>query len=347
MEKQFNLSALKLPTKAIPSVIDKKSSKGYIGWGKDNKMPQYLFDTYLGCSELQSLVNTISDYILGSGIDSNYNLESDNGDTLEEVIQKCILDYILFGGFSVECIRNKANQIVRINYVNVMNVRIDECITTAYISNDWSSWNAKNLVTLPLFDKKTLQPHFVMYYRGTITRNINPIPIWFSGLKSAETLIETRNFNLNNITNNFSANGMLALNGVELSQKELKDITDEVENNFCGSDNAGKIVVVNNPNAEGKIEFTRLQPDNTADLYTALQENATNDLYVSFRINKMLLGQNVQTGFSQMEFENAYKLFDATVIKPLQNNIMKQFAQLGIEITFKPFKIDWTDGTVQ
>ena len=67
----------------------------------------------------------------------------------------------------------------------------------------------------------------------------------------------------------------------------------------------------------------------------------------SFRINKMLVGQNVQTGFSQMEFENAYKLFDATVIKPLQNNIRKVFEQIGIEIEFKPFKIDWSDGTIQ
>ena len=48
-----------------------------------------------------------------------------------------------------------------------------------------------------------------------------------------------------------------------------------------------------------------------------------------------------------MEFENAYKLFAATVIKPLQNNIRKIFAQIGIEIEFKPFKIDWSDGTIQ
>lgn len=346
MEK-LNLSALNLPTKAIPSVIDRKSSRDYVNWGKDNKLPQYLFDTYLGCSELQSLVNTISDYILGAGIESNYSLESDNGDTLEEVIQKCILDYVLFGGFSVECIRNKVEQVVRVNYVNVMNIRVNEALTTAYISNEWNTWSAKDLVTLPLFNKKKQQAHFILYYRGALTRNINPIPIWFSGLKSAETLIETRNFNLNNITNNFSANGMLALNGVELSQEELKRVTEEVESNYSGSDNAGRIIVVNNPNQEGKVEFTRLQPDNTADLYAALQENATNDLYVSFRINKMLVGQNVQTGFSQMEFENAYKLFDATVIKPLQNNIRKVFAQIGIEIEFKPFKIDWSDGTIQ
>ena len=150
MEK-LNLSALNLPTKAIPSVIDRKSSRGYVNWGKDNKLPQYLFDTYLGCSELQSLVNTISDYILGAGIESNYSLESDNGDTLEEVIQKCILDYVLFGGFSVECIRNKVEQVVRVNYVNVMNIRVDEALTTAYISNEWNTWSARDLVTLPLF----------------------------------------------------------------------------------------------------------------------------------------------------------------------------------------------------
>lgn len=344
---KIELSSLKLPATVVPSIIDKKSSRDYVYWGQDNKLPQYLFDTYLNCSELQSLVNTVSDYILGSGIETDYSLISDQDETLEEIIQKCILDYILFGGFTVECIRNKVEQVVKINYVNVMNVRVDEGLTTAYISNQWNSYSPKNLVSLPLFKRNKNQSHFILYYRGSLTRNINPIPVWFSGLKSAETLVQTRSFNLNNIINNFSANGILAFNGVEIQGEEMKKLTNEVEGSFCGSENAGRLLVVNNQSADGKVEFTRLQPDNTADLYTALQENATNDLYVAFRINKMLVGQNVQTGFSNMEFENAFKLFDATVIKPLQSNIKKVFSSIGIEISFKPFKIDWSDGSVQ
>ena len=326
----------------VPDIVDKKTSKGYVNWGDDNKLPDYLWDSYLKCSNLQSIVNTVTDYIIGEGIDTTYNFISDDDETLEEVVKKATLDYILFGGFALECIRNSKGNIVRVNYQNVMNIRVNEELTTAYLSNKWGSWNGKNIITLPLFDKKELQPHFVFYYRGAITRNINPIPIWVSALKSVEVLNQTRTFNLSNITNNFSGGALISFNGTQLKSKEMKEIKEKLEEGYTGSNNAGKLLVVNNPNGEGKVEIVRLQPDNMGDLYKGLQESSVDDLFVAFRCNPILLGKNdTNGGFNKQEFAEAYKLYDQTVIKPLQNNIIKGFKKLDLEISFKPFKINW------
>ena len=327
----------------VPDVVDKKTNRNWISWGDNNKLPNYLWDCYLKCSNLQAIVNNITNYIFGEGIETEYSLLSDDDETIEEVIQKCVLDYIIFGGFAVECIRNIKGNIVRVNYQDVQNVRVNEELTTAYLSNKWGSYTAKDVVALPLFNSKEQQDHFIMYYRGNITRNINPIPIWVSALKSVEVLNQTRNFNLNNITNNFSGGAVISFNGMQLKTKEMKEIKENVEQKYTGTENAGKVLVVNNPNGEGKIEVTRLQPDNMGDLYKNLQDSSEHDLFVSFRINPMLLGLNESTGFAAQEFENAYVLFNTTVIKPIQNDFIKVFRKLGIEIAFKQFRIKWKE----
>lgn len=346
MENTENIIEFKFGKESVivPEIVDKKTSKGYVNWGEDNKLPDYLWDSYLKCSNLQSIVNTVSDYIIGSGIESTYTFLSDEDETIEEVVKKITLDYILFGGFALECIRNAKGDVVRVNYQNVMNVRVDEELTTAYLSNKWGSWSGKNIITLPLFDKREKQPHFLFYFRGNITRNINPIPLWISALKSVEVLNQTRTFNLNNITNNFSGGAVITFDGTQIKSKEMKKIKEKLEAGYTGSDNAGKMLVVNNPNGEGKVEVTRLQPDNMGDLYRNLQDSSKDDLFVSFRVNPILLGKNdTNGGFNKQEFAEAYKLYNATVILPLQNNIVKCFKKIGLDITFKPFKIDWED----
>lgn len=320
----------------IPDVIDKRTSKKYINWGEDNKLPNYLWDNYLSCSNLQSIVNTISDFVIGEGVEDNFTQKEFNDN-----IQKWVTDYILFGGFAVECIRNKAGVIVQANYVNVMNVRVDEELTTAYLSNNWGSWSGKNVIELPLYDDKEKQPHFIYYFRGNITRNINPVPMYIASLKSIEILNNVKNFHLNNLTNGFTASTLINLNDGNIKTKELKEIKQQLEEKFTGSSNAGKFILINGGDKEHEATVARLDADNFGDLYKALSESSVNDLFVAFRMNPMLVGVNVQTGFSKEEFENAFALYNSTVITPIKNIFIKHFEKLGITISFKDFKINW------
>mgnify|MGYP002515506083 FL=1 len=326
----------------ISHTIDRKTSKKYINWGEMNNMPQYLWDSYLQCSNLQALVNTVVDYINGDGIETTFT-NYDDTETLNDVIKKCTFDLVLFGGFAVECLRDSNKNITQINYINVMNVRVDEDLTTAFLSNQWGSWSGKDVKTLPLFNSKRLQSHFILYYRGNITRNINPVPMWFASLKSVEVLNESRNYNLNNIKNNFNANTIIALNGTSIKSSEMEEIKEKLKAGYSGSDNAGKTLLINNTNSEGKVEITKLDNDKTVDLYKSVQESSIDDLYVAFRINPLLVGINQQTGFNQQDFANSYKLYDKTVVSPLQNQIIKVFNNIGVEITFNKFVIIWED----
>lgn len=320
----------------IPDVIDKKTSKKYINWGEDNKLPNYLWDNYLSCSNLQSIVNTIKDFVVGEGVEVSFTQKN-----ISDTIEKCVIDYIIFGGFAVECLRNSMGHIVQCNYVNVMNVRVDEELTTAYLSNNWGSWSGKNVIELPLYDESGNQPHFIYYFRGNITRNINPVPMYIASLKSIEILNNVKNFHLNNLVNGFTASTIINLNDGNIKTRELAEIKKQLEEKFTGSSNAGKFILMNGGDKEHAATVERLDADNFGDLYKALTESSVNDLFVAFRINPMLVGVNVATGFSKEEFENAFALYNSTMITPLKNTFINQFEKLGIGVSFKDFKINW------
>lgn len=326
-------------------VIDRRNSKGsYVNWGDDNKLPQFIWDQYLKCSDLQSLVNTTVDYIVGNKIvveKPDYLLGSE---PIEDIIYRCIMDYVLFGGFAVSCVRNNAgDRIVRIKYQNVMNVRVDEELTIGYLCNNWSNWTAKNIIKLPLYNKEGNQPQFLLYYRGSITRGINPIAMWQSALKSVEVLNNTRLYNLRNIQNNFAANVLISLNGTSIKSKELAEIKDKLSAGYEGAENAGKTLLINNANTEGKVEVTRLDSDKSADIYKNVQESSIDDLYGAFRINKVLIGKNINTGFSRVEYKDIYAIYKATVIEPLRMQINRVFGAIGVGVNYEDLKIDWSE----
>lgn len=320
----------------VPDVVDKKTSKKYINWGEDNKLPNYLWDNYLSCSNLQAIVNTVVDFVIGEGIDTVFSQKD-----FAENIQKWVTDYILFGGFTVEALRNRNGDIAQLNYINVMNVRVDEELTTAFLSNNWGSWSGKDIIELPLYKEDEKQPHFIYYFRGNITRNINPIPMYIASLKSIEILNNVKNFHLNNLTNGFTASTIINLNDGTIKTRELSEIKKQLEEKFTGSSNAGKFILMNGGDKEHEATVVRLDADNFGDLYKALTVSSENDLYVAFRINPMLVGVNVQTGFSKEEFENAFALYNSTVITPIKNIFIKQFEKLGVPVSFRDFKINW------
>lgn len=320
----------------VPDVVDKKTSKKYINWGEDNKLPNYLWDNYLSCSNLQAIVNTVVDFVIGDGIDTVFS-QNDFADN----IQKWVTDYILFGGFAVEALRNRNGDIAQLNYINVMHVRVDEELTTAFLSNNWGSWSGKDIIELPLYKDDEKQPHFIYYFRGNITRNINPIPMYIASLKSIEILNNVKNFHLNNLTNGFTASTIINLNDGTIKTRELSEIKKQLEERFTGSSNAGKFILMNGGDKEHEATVVRLDADNFGDLYKALTVSSENDLYVAFRINPMLVGVNVQTGFSKEEFENAFALYNSTVITPIKNIFIKQFEKLGVPVSFRDFKINW------
>lgn len=323
----------------IPNVIDVKGNSRYVKWGKDNKLPQYLYDSFLQVSNLQSVLLTYNDYICGADIDSEFVLLNTDDETIQETVKKAVMDYLIFGTFALECIRNAHGDIVDVLYQDARNVRISEDFTTAYLASEWGSFSGKNVAELPLWDKKQKQTHFIYFYTGN-SRGWYGTPLYFSALKSVEILKQCRNFHLNNLLNNFSANAIITFcNGIP-SKTVQDEIHKNIENSFCGTENASRLFINFCDDKDKAPKIERLTEDKFGDLYKALADSSVEDIYQACRINKMLLGANVQTGFSRQEFDECSELFNTTVIKPIQRDIEKAFQKLGINIRFNKYTME-------
>ena len=336
---EFSSVALTPSGPVVPDIMDRKTNKEYVNWGEDNKLPDYLWDNYLKCSNLQAIVNTVVDYVCGDRIViGNFPYEN-----IEDDIRNAAFDYVLFGGFAFECIRNRVGDIVRVNHIGVSHIRVDEELTTAFIAPRWNQYSSKDITKLPLYNPKEKQDHFVLYFRGNITRGINPVPCYISALKSIEILNNTRNFHLRNLENGFTSSVVISLNNGIIKQRELEKIKEDLEANYTGSSNAGKVIIVNAQDKEHAPTIERLQADNFGDLYKSLSESSVNDIFIAFRINPVLLGTNVSGGFNPVEYQNIFEMYNRTFVRPMQHSIAKVLEKIGIDVKFEKFKIDWVE----
>lgn len=290
----------------------------YVGWGLDNHFPQYILRLVQSVGELNAIILQIHNYVCASTPQNKY----------KDVVDRLVMDFLLFGGFVCKVSKSIDGSEKYLYYVDIANYRTNEDGDVYFCKE------GTNFEKVEPTEQTTYH-----YYKGTNHRSFYPLPIWYSGLKSAEILNNIRMFNLNNIKNNFSSSGIVSIKGSTLSSQQMKELKKRIETTFCGAKNAGRVLVVNDNSNESKIEFTRIQPDNLADLYKSLQESAQDDLYIAFRINKMLLGENIMSGFSNQEFGDAFKLFNNSVVIPIQKQIERFLLQCGINYTFEQTQI--------
>ena len=92
MEKQ-NFAIIENRTKIIPVMDEVKiTGKKYMGFGKDNQYPQYLFSLYRNSTILQSVINGIVDYAVGQGVKSLFLTEQVNtdGETWDDIMKNLV-----------------------------------------------------------------------------------------------------------------------------------------------------------------------------------------------------------------------------------------------------------------
>lgn len=336
-------------TKQVPLPTESAStgSTGYIRWGTDNKYPEYLWSLYLNSSMLTSIISSYVDYIIGEGIENKTTFQAAcnrKGETLEEVIKKIAFDYVLFGGFSFQVILNQFNKVAEVNWIDFRKVRINEDEDTVYY-NDWSGKKRKQTVTYPRFNPMAKQASSIFYFKGHITREHYPIQSYVGAIKSLEISTQIPEFHLNQIVNNFAPSVVINMNnGSGLAEDEVKEIQDKFNEKFLGTTNAGKIVLSFNDDLSHKTTIERVPEDQYDQKYQSLAESVKKDVYAAFRINPILLGLNdTNGGFNSEEFAEAFKLFNKTVISPIQKDIIDSMEKvLGKGcIEFKPFQIEW------
>lgn len=318
------------------------NGKDYVLFGEMNDMPQTYYDCYTDCSILQSVINAVTDYISGSGINTNEMTINRNGDNLTTIIKKATLDYVIFGAMALQVIRNKMGEIAEINWIDVRNVRLDEDGKKVYYAKNWGKYT-RNVKAFDRWNTAEMYPSSIFYYKNPKSRSVYGNPIWGGALRDVLTLVEASKQNYTNMLNQFSPNVLISFNNGAPTEEIQDEVEDLINKKFSGAD-GNKIMVSWSDSKEYAPEVTSFQTEDYTNKYIAVMNAAQNNILAAFRMSAQLAGISTQaTGFSDIEYENSFKVFKETVIKPMQSEIEAAFKALGFDFVLKEFQISFNN----
>lgn len=335
-----SFSAVTLPSYSEPSYDESVSGRGYIEWGRRNDFPEYLWSVYRRCSTLQSIINGYADYTAGSEIINNSPFTGENpvGDTIEDVIKRIILDLWVYGGYALQVFYNQFGVPIYTAYIDISKVRINREYTKAYLIDDFQSFkngrHTRNILEFDLFgclsvEERAIKGSEILFYKGQKTKGYYPVCDYISALISAEIQIEIKKYHFNNISNGMLSGTVINFNNAENVADEVKEqIEAGIKSKFTGSGGAGELIIAWNEDKDHEITISKLEDDNFDSKFTSLAESTRDDLFISMRAQPVLFGLNVQTGFNEQEFNEAFNLANKTTILPKQNEIVRCFNRI-------------------
>jgi hypothetical protein len=114
--------------------------------------------------------------------------------------------------------------------------------------------------------------------------------------------------------------------GVPPTEEAEQDIINRIQDTYTGTDNAGKMLVnfVNAPERTPQVDT--LGGDNLGDQFIQLEQSILNQILAGHRVTSPLLvgirGENQGLGSNSNEILEAFKVFENTVIHPIQECII-------------------------
>ena len=341
-----------IQSNSIDNTEKKVNGKDFISWGEDNRYSQFLWNCYNDCPTLQSVINATTDYVCGDDITCNLpqfeETVNNQGETIRDIVQKIVMDYVIFGAFAVQVIRNMLGQVAEIYWVDINKLRSDEKNEVFFYSDDWGkSYGRVKYNVYPKFGPNDSNPTSIFYYKGNKTRSVYGVPMWNASVKNVMIDIAITDFHQNEINNNFMGSKVISFNNGTPDDNLKAEIERNLNEKFSGAGNAGRILISFAESRDNAPEIYDLGTDNFDTRYETLEKRNKEQIFVAFRCTPTLCGMIAENnGFSTNEYRDSYKLFNKTVIKPIQVSVIDAFDKiLGVKdsITIAPFTIEFDD----
>lgn len=328
--------------------------QGFINWGTMNDFPQMLTGLYYSSSTHKSCVDFLVTAICGEGIDTD-SMMPNYGETWDSFINKLAMDLVLFGGYAFQVIMNKDGKTYSFFHEPFNNVRCgnpdeDGNISEMWVCKDWTETAKNRPFILPRFgfneDEKIEKGKAYLFYysRYSVDSEYYPLPHYYGAIKAIQTEAELLRYDLKSVLNNFSANGVIALDRID-DEKERKQVIDGIQKMFTGAENSNTVMITFKNNGEDNpVTFTPFDKDiSNVNLFADNNSRTVDRILSAHRIaNPTLIGlPNSGTGFANEGalLEASFNLLNKTVI----NNMRKE-----ITMTInKMFKINGVDDTIK
>lgn len=345
--------------------ITRDSSQGWISWGLKNDMPNQLLNLYNESPTHHAAINFGVQSIVQNGLD--YDAMKLDGTQIfpnyqyswDALIRYIALDYLLYGSYAIQIIKNKDNKTFSFYHMPMEKVRCspydeDGVITSYWISSDWTALGQNppfEIEAIDMKDESVIErgkPYIYVFKNYDPSMTYYQSPLYSAGIKAIQSEIEYCQYDLKHIVNGFSTAGILTLPEVETDEQK-KAIINNIQSMFQGSQNTNQIAITFRTNLEDQpATWTPFSDKNiNTDRYDTASKRTISRILCSHQIpSPMLIGQPDMSnaGFSSDadKIEISYQLYQRLtgnyhreqVIKSL--NDMFKLNGIDVEIVQKP-----------
>ena len=352
---QYVETNIVLPTERV-------TNRDFVEWGKGNNYPGYLLDLYNNVTTLRSIINGNIDFITGDDVSIlplgdrfAEGIMNTRGDLITDIVRNLAKDYNLYGGFALQIIRDHNGDVAEIYYIDMRFIRSNKENDVFYYNEHWEKGGRKDVIIYPKFlrnldwtslsdEERDRHASSILFIKNVHTQ-VYPAPMYAASVLSCEIEKAISQYHWNSLNNNFCPDIIINFNNGDPGDEIKEEIVSDLEEKFSGYQNGKRFMVSFNKDRMSAVTIDTIKTDDFSERYKALEESCRRQIFSAFRAQPLLFGLNsdVSTGFSTDEFEQTFKLYNRTQIRPVQRLIADAFDRIygskGV-LTIKPFSLE-------
>ena len=340
---------------------EKVTNRDFVEWGKGNNYPGYLLDLYNNVTTLRSIINGNIDFVTGDDVTIlplgdrfAEGIMNTRGDLITDIVRDLAKDYNLYGGFALQIIRDHNGDVAEIYYIDMRFIRSNKENDVFYYNEHWEKGGRKDVIIYPKFlrnldwasltdEERDRHASSILFVKNVHTQ-VYPAPMYAASVLSCEIEKAISQYHWNSLNNNFCPDIIINFNNGDPGDEIKEEIVSDLEEKFSGYQNGKRFMVSFNKDRMSAVTIDAIKTDDFSERYKALEESCRRQIFSAFRAQPLLFGLNsdVSTGFSTDEFEQTFKLYNRTQIRPVQRLIADAFDRIygskGV-LTIKPFSL--------
>ena len=352
---QYVETNIVLPTERV-------TNRDFVEWGKGNNYPGYLLDLYNNVTTLRSIINGNIDFVTGDDVTIlplgdrfAEGIMNTRGDLITDIVRDLAKDYNLYGGFALQIIRDHNEDVAEIYYIDMRFIRSNKENDVFYYNEHWDKGGRKDVIIYPKFlrnldwasltdEERDRHASSILFVKNVHTQ-VYPAPMYAASVLSCEIEKAISQYHWNSLNNNFCPDIIINFNNGDPGDEIKEEIVSDLEEKFSGYQNGKRFMVSFNKDRMSAVTIDAIKTDDFSERYKALEESCRRQIFAAFRAQPLLFGLNsdVSTGFSTDEFEQTFKLYNRTQIRPVQRLIADAFDRIygskGV-LTIKPFSLE-------
>lgn len=327
------------------------SGRNWVQWGDKNAYPEYVAGLFGTVTTLRTVILGVVDYVVGNGStevgwDRPRATINRKGQTLRSFLKESAKSVAQFGGCFWQLIPDRVGRLAELYVLRPEFVRISKEKDVFFYSEKWSKGFGDALTFgkwLGSFaqdeDGNYLPAVFYLQQWGD---NVYPEPLYAAAVKACEVERNIDEFHLGNIERGFMGSYVVNFNNGQPTDEVKREIERDFTRKFGGATNAGRIMFAYNNDKDHAVLLQKMEVSDYGEKYETLSKHCRQQIFTAFRANPNLFGIPTESlGFSSEEYESAFKLFNRTIVAPIQDALTEAWGICtGGTLTIEPFTLD-------